>query len=143
MGIISNASKNIIDMFGVTAEKAKGASINTMMPYFMRDEHDEIMTKWSQSGTWRTIGKLKEIFCVHKRQYCFSALIYLKIYIKDGFLHFITNIFKINEKDYLVRNPSGTIEGLGVKFLSILGEEAKNIPLHLLIENPTNLPVKE
>ena len=35
MGIITNASKNLVDMFGVPAAKAKGSSINEMMPEFM------------------------------------------------------------------------------------------------------------
>jgi len=62
----------------------------------MAGEHEVIMEDWAKIGTWRTIGKLKEIYCIHKDQYCFSALIYLKIYVKETGLHFITNIFKLN-----------------------------------------------
>ena len=101
------------------------------------------MSNWTQSGTWRTIGKLKEIFCIHKDQFCFSALIYLKIYQRDGSLYFITNIFKTNDTDYLFLGPGNNIQGLGRKFLKILGEEAKNMPVHLLLENPSNSPIQE
>lgn len=91
------------------------------------------MNEWAKIGTWRTIGKLKEIYCIHKEQYCFSALIYLKIYVKETGLHFITNIFKLNENDYLIVNSEGKIEGIGRKFLKVFGEAAKRMPLNLLI----------
>lgn len=48
-------------------------------------------------------------------------------------MHFITNIFKLNENDYLVINPTMKIEGLGRKFLKLLGESAKKMSLELLI----------
>jgi hypothetical protein len=92
-----------------------------------------ILNDWARSGTWRTIGKLKQIYCIHKEKYCFSALLYLKLYVKENSLHFITNIFKLNENDYLVANPNFKIEGLGRKFLRLLGEPAKKMPLDLLI----------
>ena len=129
MGIITAATRNVEDMFGFPTNKVIGISINNLMPQFMAEEHEDIMAGWAKSGTWRTIGKLKEIYCVHKEQYCFSALIYLKIYIKDNNMHFITNIFKLNDADYLVVNPNMKIEGLGRKFLKILGEPAKRINL--------------
>jgi len=91
------------------------------MPEIMQEEHDKIMLGWAKTGTWRTVGKLKEVFCIHKEQYCFSALLYLKIYVKETGLHFITNIFKLNESDYIVINPQGCIEGIGRRFLKILG----------------------
>jgi hypothetical protein len=49
-------------------------------------------------------------------------------------MHFISNVFKLNENDYLLINPSNKIEGLGRKFLKILGDSAKNIKFDLLIE---------
>ena len=67
------------------------------------------MSNWAKSGTWRTIGKLKEVYCVHKEKHCFSALLYLKIYVKETGLHFVTNIFKTNDCDYLVMSPTGRI----------------------------------
>jgi hypothetical protein len=83
-----------------------GLSINDLMPKFMAVEHEHILSEWAKSGTWRTIGTLKEIYCVHKEQYCFSALLYLRLYIKENKMYFITNIFKLNETDYMVLNPS-------------------------------------
>lgn len=121
MGVVSAASRNVEDMFGFPPSKIIGISINNLMPQFMADEHELILSEWAKSGTWRTIGKLKEIYCIHKEQYCFSALLYLKIYIKDNTMHFITNIFKLNDTDYLVINPALKIEGLGRKFLKMLG----------------------
>jgi hypothetical protein len=97
------------------------------------------MADWARSGTWRTIGKLKEIYCIHKEQFCFSALIYLKIYIKDNNMHFITNIFKLNDSDFLVLNPTLKVEGLGKKFLKLLGEPAKRISLELLVEHANGI----
>lgn len=140
MGVITAASRNVEDMFGVSQDKVKGASINSLMPEFMGKEHENIMTRWSQTGTWYTIGKLKEVFCVHKEQYCFSALIYLKIYVRDNSLYFITNIFKINDADYMILSPEGRIQGQGRKFMKVLGETAKYMPIHLLIENASPSP---
>lgn len=139
MGIVTAASRNVEDMFGFPINKIVGISINNLMPQFMAIEHEDILADWAKSGTWRTIGKLKEIYCVHKEQYCFSALLYLKIYIKDNTMHFITNIFKLNENDYLVINPNMKIEGLGRKFLKLLGESAKRMNLELLIEHNNSL----
>ena len=82
MGIVTAVSKNIEELFGNPPQKLIGSSINTLMPQFLSDEHEVVMNSWAESGTWRTIGKLKEIYCVHKDKHCFSALIYLKIYIK-------------------------------------------------------------
>lgn len=135
MGIVSAASRNVEDMFGLPASKVIGTTINNLMPQFMAVEHEVILEEWAKSGTWRTIGKLKEIYCIHKEQYCFSALLYLKLYVKDNVLHFITNIFKLNENDFLVANPTLKIEGLGRKFLKLLGDPAKKMPLDLLIEH--------
>lgn len=123
--------------------KVIGISINNLMPQFMAEEHEVILNEWAKSGTWRTIGKLKEIYCIHKEQYCFSALLYLKLYVKENNLHFITNIFKLNENDYLVANPNFKIEGLGRKFLKLLGEPAKKMPLDLLIEHDNTLLQQE
>ena len=67
MGNITNVSKNVVEMFGIPADKAKGSSVNSMMPEFMGKEHEKILDNWTQTGTWRTIGRLKEIFCVHKK----------------------------------------------------------------------------
>jgi hypothetical protein len=93
-------------MFGFPLNKMIGMNISKLMPDFMALEHDEILKDWSKSGTWRTVGKLKEIYGIHKEQFCFSALLYLKIYVKNNSLHFITSIFKLNETDYLVLNPN-------------------------------------
>jgi hypothetical protein len=106
MGIVTAASRNVEEMFGMPQSKVIGISISNLMPQFMAEEHELVMTDWARSGTWRTIGKLKEIFCIHKEQFCFSALIYLKIYIKDNNMHFITNIFKLNDADFMVINPA-------------------------------------
>jgi hypothetical protein len=143
MGIITAASRNVEDMFGFPTSKTIGLSINNLMPQFMAEEHEVVMMDWAQSGTWRTIGKLKEIYCIHKEQFCFSALIYLKIYIKDNNMHFITNIFKLNDSDFLVVNPQLKVEGLGKKFLKILGEPAKRIGLELMIEHANGLLTQE
>jgi hypothetical protein len=143
MGNITNVSNNVIDMFGVPALKIKGTCINDMMPQFMADEHEHILSEWAKTGTWRTIGKLKEIYCIHKEEHCFSALIYLKIYVRNGSLHFITNIFKINDCDYLVLSPQGQIQGMGRKFMRVLGEEAKNLSLSLMVETSSMSPNHE
>jgi hypothetical protein len=143
MGIVSAASRNVEEMFGFPTSKIIGLSINNLMPQFMADEHVVILAEWAQSGTWRTIGKLKEIYCIHKEQYCFSALLYLKIYVKDNSMHFITNIFKLNENDFLVINPSMKVEGLGRKWLKLLGDPAKKMPLDLLIEHNNSLLEQE
>ena len=37
MGIITNVSKNVNDLFGVSAENVKGKSINSLMPDFMAE----------------------------------------------------------------------------------------------------------
>ena len=121
MGLITAASHNVEEMFGLPYERVMGASINSLMPEFMGGEHESIMERWGKGGTWRTIGKLKEIYCIHKEQHCFSALLYLKIYVKEAGLHFITNIFKLNDNDYLVVNSKGRIEGAGRKFFRIFG----------------------
>lgn len=133
MGKITTVSKNIEDIFGVAAVKAKGTSINSLMPEFMGLQHEEILNNWFKNGTWKTIGKLKEIYCVHKEEYCFSALLYLKIYFKEDNLYFITNIFKLNDADYLILSPEGKIQGMGRKFVKVFGDEAKQLPLHVLI----------
>ena len=108
-------------MFGVPVEKVKGCSISTLMPEFMASEHENILNNWVQSSSWRSIGKLKEIFCVHRDQYCFSALLYIKIYQKEGSLYFITNIFKTNQDNYLILDPINTISVFGKKFTKIIG----------------------
>lgn len=129
MGIITGATRNVEEMFGMPSSKIIGTSINNIMPQFMGDEHELVMADWAHSGTWRTIGRLKEIFCIHKDQFCFSAVLYLKIYIKDNNMHFITNIFKLNDSDFMVINPQLKVEGLGKRFLKLLGEPAKKINL--------------
>ena len=143
MGLITNVSANVAEMFGTPADKVKGSFINSLMPDFIGKEHDSIMVSWAKDGTWRTIGKLKEIFCLNKEQHCFSALLYLKLYVRGNSLHFIANIFKINDCDYLVISPKGLVQGMGRKFLKVLGIEAKNVPLNLLIENQSNLSKQE
>ena len=72
------------------------------MPGFMGAEHDAALRGWRSSGTWRTMGKLKEVYCVHKDGHCFSALLYLKLIVKNDALHLITNIFQLNSSDFLV-----------------------------------------
>jgi hypothetical protein len=67
-------------------------------------------------------------------------LIYLKIYVKETGLHFITNIFKLNDCDYLIVNESGRIEGIGRKFLKVMGEGAKQLPLSLMMETAERVP---
>jgi len=59
MGVITNVSLNVIDLFGTPAEKVKGSSINSLMPPFMGNEHVNVLKGWVQTGTWRTIGRLK------------------------------------------------------------------------------------
>lgn len=103
------------------------------MPEFMGLEHEHILNNWFKNGAWKTIGKLKEIYCVHKEEYCFSALLYLKIYFKEDNIYFITNIFRLNDADYLILSPDGKIQGMGRKFVKVLGDEAKHLPLHVLI----------
>lgn len=66
MGIITAASHNVEEMFGFPYEKIIGKSINSLMPDIMQTEHDKIMLDWAKIGTWRTVGKLKEIYCIHK-----------------------------------------------------------------------------
>jgi len=41
--------------------------------------------------------------------------------VRDGALHFVTNVFKINDCDYLILSPEGVIQGLGRKFVKVLG----------------------
>jgi hypothetical protein len=60
--------------------------------------------------------------------------------VKETGLHFITNIFKLNDTDYLIVNSQGKIEGLGKKFIKVLGESAKKMPLDLLIETKAKIP---
>lgn len=60
--------------------------------------------------------------------------------MKETGLHFITNIFKLNDTDYLIVNSQGKIEGLGKKFIKVLGESAKKMPLDLLIETKAKIP---
>ena len=61
MGLITAASHNVEEMFGLPYKRVMGASINSLMPEFMGGEHESIMERWGKGGTWRTIGKLKEI----------------------------------------------------------------------------------
>lgn len=54
-------------------------------------------------------------------------------------MHFITNIFKLNENDYMVVNPKNMkIEGIGKKFIKILGDSAKKLPFDMIIQNSQN-----
>ena len=99
------------------------------MPHVMGEEHEIILQNWVKTGTWKTIGKLKEIYCIHKQKFCFSAILYLKLYVRDNSLYFITNVFKLNENDYLIVSPNMKIEGLGKKFVKLFGESARNLDI--------------
>lgn len=79
MGTVTRSSKNVFEMFGYHSNEIKGMNLNKLMPIFMAAEHDLILSEWVKIGTWRTVGKLKEIFCIHKAEFCFSALLYLKV----------------------------------------------------------------
>lgn len=65
------------------------------------------------------------------------------MYVRDNSLYLITTIFKLNDEDYLILSPDGRIQGQGRKFKKVLGEEAKSIPIHLLIERTADVPEKE
>lgn len=55
-------------------------------------------------------------------------------------MHFITNIFKLNDNDYMVVNPkSMKIEGLGKKFLKFLGDPAKKLSLDIVMQNNNDI----
>lgn len=79
MGTVTRSSKNVFEMFGYHSKEIMGMNLNKLMPIFMAAEHDVILSEWVKIGTWRTVGKLKEIFCIHKQEFCFSALLYLKV----------------------------------------------------------------
>ncbi len=53
-------------MFGYHQHKVIGLNLNKLMPQFMSMEHDNIIQNWIKTGHWRSISKLKEIFCIHK-----------------------------------------------------------------------------
>lgn len=105
MRIVTRSSKNVYDIFGYHQNKIIGMNLNKLMPHFMTVENDLILKDWIKTGTWRTVNKLKEIFCIHKEEFCFSALIYLKVIANEKGLFFVTIIFKKNDSDYLILNP--------------------------------------
>ena len=67
---------------------------------------------------------------------------YLKLYVRQGQLYFITNVFKINDSEYLVLTPEHKIKGIGRKFVKVLGDNAINVPLEAIIEHRLDSPQK-
>ena len=131
-GIITFTSRNIDDVFGRTRPELIGENINSLMPAFPGKDHDVVLNSWRRSGTWRTMGKLKEVYCMHKDGHCFSALLYLKLIVKHDALYLITNIFHLNSNDYLVVDKHATIHNMGKRFQALLGTEATGLNLNRL-----------
>jgi hypothetical protein len=48
MGIVTAASKNVEDMFGFPGSKIIGISVNNLMPQFMGEEHELILSDWAR-----------------------------------------------------------------------------------------------
>jgi len=134
MGLVTRSSKNVYEMFGYHQNKVIGMNLNKLMPTFMAGAHDNIIKDWIKTGTWRTVGKLKEIFCIHKDDFCFTALIYLKVIANEKGLFFVGVIFKKNESDYMILNQKQEVEGVGRKFLHLIGQNCRRLPIKILCD---------
>lgn len=129
MGIILNASKSVKEVFGYDRNLVRSLNINKLMPKSMHEEHDNILKNWAISGSWQNIARLRSIFALNSRQICFSTNIYLKIIQKTDRLSLLGAFFLVNDKDYMLINPSGFVEGAGKNFMELLGH--KIVGLHL------------
>ena len=66
---------------------------------------------------------------------CFSALIYLKIIAHQNGLFFVGVVFKKNECDYLILNQKQEIEGVGRKFVQVMGQNCRRLPINFLCDD--------
>ena len=131
MGIIKNATKTVSSVFGQDASSLIGTNVSALMPRSLRSEHDEILERWRRGSSWENIGKLKEVYCVDQKGSCFSADLYLKVFQNPNSLSIIASIFKKNQHDCLVLSEKGIIDGVGHRFLRVLGK-IQGLPLRLI-----------
>lgn len=132
MGTIYHASKNVEAIFGFKPKNIEGSNINRIMPHSMRDEHDRILANWVASGHWTNVGVVRHIFALSKNESCFSLAIYLKIIQRAETINIIAACFRDNDKDYMIINDRGYIDGAGSKFVNILGPKIVGLPFSFI-----------
>lgn len=110
----------------------EGHSINRIMPHSMRDEHDRILNHWLTTSSWDNVGIMRNIYGLDRYENCFSLKIYLKIIQRSNTINIIATCFRDNDKDFMLVNNDGIIDGSGIKFSSLLGSGISGLPLSMI-----------
>jgi hypothetical protein len=132
MGIILNVTKNITKVFGYTKETIIGQNINEIMPKSMQKEHDILLESWREKASWANIYKTRFIYAMTKDHVCFESAIYLRILQRLNSVNLMASFIKANENDYMIINEEGVIDGVGLKFKTLLGFKLAKLPLSIV-----------
>ena len=78
---------------------------------------------------------MRHIFAMNKDSLCFSTSIYLRIVQRLDTINILATFLKANENDYLLINEDGIIDGLGLNFRKILGNQIAKIPFSTICDD--------
>ena len=118
LGRVLEVSKNIHELAGVSKNQVIGRSINSLMPPFYRNTHDQVLLKYYERGTSKVLNTNRVVPLLSKENYIVPVWIHARINpnLIEG-LSFVGILRRLNEDKYMmIIRENGIIEAYTKNF---------------------------
>ncbi|KRW98766.1 PAS domain [Pseudocohnilembus persalinus] len=138
------ASKNSLNIFGVSEAQIIGTSINEWMPSCYSQVHDQILNNFFKTGREVKINNIMHTFALDNQSLCYSTNMMVKIIPSIQNYEMMALFHKLNQDDYFITFNDGTISSVGKTFRKLIDIDPKFLRknrLNIQLFVPKILPI--